>query len=301
MSDPVTNVEIEDVLSSIRRLVSEGDKPRAAAPARAQTPAPTPEKLVLTPALRVDEPTMDEVDGTQGAGEDIAQDDFLVLSESPVAEVEADAEAEEVEPSPSDRADLEATIAELEAAVTAQPDEWEPDGSEVEYKPNWDRTLFQAVEEAVADATTQEVGTTLSAAMGRPSHDPDRDAWASKRVKEPKPDVEQAEAEVVQDLAEQPMPQEASEVATPTSADDASVAFRHLNREVVDPHNDLVGGAAPSDNEQTVTIEDDALRQMVLDIVRQELNGKLGERITRNVRKLVRREIMRVLNAQDLD
>jgi len=35
---------------------------------------------------------------------------------------------------------------------------------------------------------------------------------------------------------------------------------------------------------------------MVRDIVRQELQGSLGERITRNVRKLVRREIQRSIS-----
>ena len=38
------------------------------------------------------------------------------------------------------------------------------------------------------------------------------------------------------------------------------------------------------------------LRDMVHDIVRQELQGVLGERITRNVRKLVRREIQRAFS-----
>jgi hypothetical protein len=34
----------------------------------------------------------------------------------------------------------------------------------------------------------------------------------------------------------------------------------------------------------------------VRDIVRQELQGSLGERVTRNVRKLVRREIQRSIS-----
>ena len=72
MSDPVTNVEIEDVLSSIRRLVSESGGAQAEvreaskvfenkAPkpeTGAETPAEKPavlDKLVLTPSLRVAE------------------------------------------------------------------------------------------------------------------------------------------------------------------------------------------------------------------------------------------------------
>lgn len=43
---------------------------------------------------------------------------------------------------------------------------------------------------------------------------------------------------------------------------------------------------------------DDALRALIRDVLRQELEGDLGERITRNLRKLVRREVFRVLAAQ---
>lgn len=44
----------------------------------------------------------------------------------------------------------------------------------------------------------------------------------------------------------------------------------------------------------------DTLRDMVAEIVRDELRGTLGERITRNLRGLVRREIERVLIAEGL-
>ncbi len=48
-------------------------------------------------------------------------------------------------------------------------------------------------------------------------------------------------------------------------------------------------------------LDEDMLRELVGQIVRQELQGALGERITRNVRKLVRREIHRAMTTQDLD
>src|SRR6056297_3364716 len=51
MSDPVTNVEIEDVLESIRRLVAAGEP---AGPVPSQRAPHRPDRLVLTPALRVD-------------------------------------------------------------------------------------------------------------------------------------------------------------------------------------------------------------------------------------------------------
>ncbi|UWQ76046.1 hypothetical protein [Leisingera sp. M658] len=47
-------------------------------------------------------------------------------------------------------------------------------------------------------------------------------------------------------------------------------------------------------------LDEDSLRDLVASIVREELQGPLGERITRNVRKLVRREIHRALAAHDL-
>jgi hypothetical protein len=52
---------------------------------------------------------------------------------------------------------------------------------------------------------------------------------------------------------------------------------------------------------ETAVLDEDMLRDLVAEIVRQELQGELGERITRNVRKLVRREIHRALTAQLFD
>jgi hypothetical protein len=46
-------------------------------------------------------------------------------------------------------------------------------------------------------------------------------------------------------------------------------------------------------------IDTETLRELVTEIIRQELQGPLGERITRNVRKLVRREINRALDIED--
>lgn len=47
--------------------------------------------------------------------------------------------------------------------------------------------------------------------------------------------------------------------------------------------------------------KDEALRGLISEIVRQELSGALGERITRNVRKLVRRELRQMLSSGDFD
>ena len=48
-----------------------------------------------------------------------------------------------------------------------------------------------------------------------------------------------------------------------------------------------------------IEIDEHMLRDIVSEIVRSELQGELGERITRNVRKLVRREIHRAIMTRD--
>jgi cell pole-organizing protein PopZ len=54
-------------------------------------------------------------------------------------------------------------------------------------------------------------------------------------------------------------------------------------------------GAGPS---LPMTMDDAAMQEMVAQIVRDELQGKLGERITLAVRKLVRNEIARAMDEQ---
>ena len=48
-------------------------------------------------------------------------------------------------------------------------------------------------------------------------------------------------------------------------------------------------------------LDEEDLRPIVARLIREELQGELGEQITRNVRKLVRREILRALAARDAE
>lgn len=55
----------------------------------------------------------------------------------------------------------------------------------------------------------------------------------------------------------------------------------------------------PATEEQTAPFQDEvALRALVSEIIREELQGELGNRITRNVRKLVRQEIETAMKAR---
>lgn len=67
-----------------------------------------------------------------------------------------------------------------------------------------------------------------------------------------------------------------------------------------DTPRDLPDAPADTALENTV-VDEEFLRDIVSEIVRQELQGELGERITRNVRKLVRREIHRAMASRDFD
>ncbi|OIQ25807.1 MAG: hypothetical protein BM562_16835 [Alphaproteobacteria bacterium MedPE-SWcel] len=89
------------------------------------------------------------------------------------------------------------------------------------------------------------------------------------------------------------------------SAGDGSAATATEDDRTLENAQALAQGAAEDVALEALDAEDgfldeDSLRDLVADIVREELQGPLGERITRNVRKLVRREIQRALAAQDL-
>jgi hypothetical protein len=230
MSDPVTNVDIEDVLASIRRLVSgEGD-------------ATQKDVFAAEPVV-----TNDDLHKPDDPADDLPEFETETETESEAGtgfETEAGSAAE---------AEAEAETASDEAATTdaaASPDRtvpssemWEPDGDD---------------EDAFADAS-----------------DTPRLEWRDA-------DPEFASEAVSFDPDEMAADDLASEsFARSWDADDEA-------------------DAAPFELDEAV-LDEAALRDLVAEIVREELMGTLGERITRNVRKLVRREIHRALTSQDFD
>ncbi len=271
MSNPLTNVDIEDVLSSIRRLVSEGDRTVAPRPAEAvrEVASPTPGRFVLTPALRVVAPAADAGD-TETVSADVAPADPapLILTNN------------------RNLSNLEATIAELEAAVTWQNNEFEPDGSEV------------AATQQRTDAPSDLRRRVVDDAEIADAENAETDSANAESADAENADAENADAEVAEiENADAP-------VAMP------NLMFHHKTYDDTDDdhHDDLMDGddddaaddlTAYLDDDST--IDESALRDMVAQIVRAELQGELGERITRNVRKLVRREIYRVINSQEFE
>ncbi|MCC6305587.1 MAG: hypothetical protein IT545_10385 [Rhodobacteraceae bacterium] len=224
MSDPLTRAEIEDVLSSIRRLVSEEGR-------EARPKGAAGERLVLTPAQRIPAPP-DAVAALRAAARRLAPPAGAPEAGPPAGAAGRPAEAEGAR-APT----LEQAIAELEAAVAAAQGEWEPDGSEP--------AAFPAAPAPPAAPALPAV--TAPAAGEHPAPAADN----IHRLAAPPP-----------------------RAAAPAPAD-----------------------PPPSPGE----FDADALRDLVAEIVREELQGALGERITRNVRKLVRAEIARALAGRQFD
>ena len=308
MSDPVTNAEVEDVLSSIRRLVSEDKRPL-----QAQKAAPANDRLVLTPALRVAEVHDDDVssDVEEIVHESVAtscEQDEETLFDDPAHDYEADpynfadeddddgeglealdldgleierddhddpqdqvesAELKAGDAGSTKAATLNAKIEALETAIGNIADTWEPDepGSD-----EYSGTIAPAM--AWEDDVDQD-------AMGAPLDDDDEheDEHNEDHGKDSASEAAAKHA-APPDFAPEPQPEIKSERPSQRDmADEDTFAFA-------------------SDDQ---LIDEEALRDLVSDIVRAELQGALGERITRNVRKLVRREIHRALTAQELE
>lgn len=109
MSDPVTNVDVEDVLSSIRRLVSEEPVQRRALEAKKT------DRFVLTPALRV---AVDHDEQAQQGDEAAAE-----AEEAPAPLSDADAPQDDADDQPSEQAEA---AAQTPAETTANDDAEEP-------------------------------------------------------------------------------------------------------------------------------------------------------------------------------
>jgi hypothetical protein len=304
MSDPMTNRDIEDVLSSIRRLVSQAPEPSATTgqtASEATAPvSPAQEMLVLTPAQRVEAPQ------TPGSQSEAAPLPPPADPPAPPAVQESGVSGPGM--NASDRASLERTIAELEAAVSVYEEEWEPDGSEAVPLGGAEPAAEAPVpgDGAASDLTPTARDDDLAETVA------DGPAFADPvdGVAQPPADRtnEDGFADAVASVADnvrpfQPPAGARPHGATPGVSDfrlraapeqqDASPAFL--------PGPDRPETAEGSSDEAEAVLDEDALRDLISQIVREELKGELGERITRNVRKLVRAEIARALASRDLD
>jgi hypothetical protein len=294
MSDPVENVEVEDVMSSIRRLVSEDNRPSM------KTVIPvtlSADCLVLTPALRVQD--------------DQDKDDAVV---KPTIEAWSgfgagpeDQDANLFERSGND-SDATSFLNEQQCAEAVQDHDEQPQDEthEVSEVPAAESFVLKAVvnhAEPEMDAPFAEVvDADISDHEAEATFFPDQSESLTSKIVS-------LEA-VIGKTDDQLEPDETG------SSDYSGKETRSMKWDDVGSDSDAYGGEG--DNAETdeadvepqqaafsqsadELLDEDALRYIVSEIVREELQGALGERITRNVRKLVRREIHRALAAQELE
>lgn len=294
MAGPLTSEEIEDVVSSVRRLVSNEQSSRRLSRDLGA------ERLLLTPSLRV-------VSETSPLAP-------LVL-ESPVVEAPA---APEAEPVVDDAVDLieaewedelwvapeaaslgEVALAAEEAEVLLPPAEEMPESlaPEPEDLPEegWTDQAEPWVEDEPAPFVplrrrAETLAAKLAAGLDSLAAQPVVTPVAEEPAPAPTRDVDPA---LYEDLGDG-HPAEADPVveaqAAPPEAESIHGATQRMPTEILD-----------ADGTPLAVLDEAALQDIVRQMIREELAGPLGERITRNVRKLVRAEINRALVARDLD
>lgn len=323
MSDPLKSADIEDVLSSIRRLVSEDSRLKPES-----SPRPEADRLVLTPALRVPDSRSGIFQGEDDPEE--TQDMSVADQDDPVEQPDLPPEHEPQltdDLDAGDMSDLDDDTAGMEApAAVGQPQEAAAENDVADTGDvNPEEEQVEAAQQAIDDIVEQAVRDATAEALGveEPAAEEDTLEWEDHEADSPAQEPEQTEVE-----AEADQPAAGPEATDPAPAERAM--FRHrpedgaaqATAEDKDWNGTLYEAAAragadvaaqqetgPDDQAGSfdflggddAVLDEEALRELVADIVRQELQGALGERITRNVRKLVRREIHRALSAQDFD
>lgn len=321
MSEPLTSHEIEDVLSSIRRLVSEDLRPaRAAAPAapevKAAVAAPEVDKLLLTPALRVVQEKAPEAEAPAAADaaswpepETAGLADLSAAGAAPVPDIAYEAGPAEAAPPPI-------------AAFSPPQEVYDDAGMEDAAPP----PAFMGGEDEIIWASAGEVedATAMVEDLVEPPADPapPRGHWTAQDLPGSVDWVQEetawAETDPLRFVAHPRKPDPAVEPvalvepATPAEpeqagADIAEVAMPPEPEPEAQP-DDLGLGETAEDTAaqglfdgEELRLDEEKLREIVRDIIREELAGTLGERITRNVRKLVRVEINRALAAREFE
>jgi len=311
MSDPVTNVEIEDVLSSIRKLVSADDRSSKEADTSDEARI---DKLVLTPSLRVDTTSVSP-DETVAPGESTDEREGNASSEC--AEMSDDAEAPVAE-SPDDPSDDTTEVLSDDPVQSDTPgehdvmdDAWEDDEPVHAAEDLLPEPGSEEEDDQGADADQVALTSSRAAVFEKAAAAQDDDAWEQEEATDEAP-PEMSEATVAWEDSDviathDDMPSdvhaasedEGLEPFTPEEDDVAEAEIYADDAET--PTGNAFHGDADVLGDDEAVLDEEALRDLVAEIVRQELQGALGERITRNVRKLVRREIQRALAAQELE
>lgn len=302
MSGSMNSNDIEDFVSSVRRLVSVDARPRT------MSRDPGQDRLVLTPALRVVADEADDVAplilSVPVKDEDPAPlDPVALLDEGSLSDTTQTFEAEweeelwsEPEPPLSELA-LGAEEAEL---VTETPRFQHFRERKPEPEPEIARDP-----EPLSEPLTSEAEPLLSElAPVIEEAEAVAEAAATHQRAEAVADALEDEApwaEIGDDwLESDPKPSAPTQATVTESLVDRAAADMQANRP------DVLKLSAEDmlidvDGNPLTVLDEAALQEIIRQLIREELKGVLGERITQSVRKLVRAEINRALLTQDME
>jgi hypothetical protein len=317
MSELMTSGEIEDVLTSIRRLVSEDLRPT---PMAVVTPAVEPgtppaaqivsrmvvsDKLILTPALRVVSSRLDSAAQSR-VGPQVRPSATRPTSLEPATsapEAAQPAVAEPVRAAPN----LPLPRLHLEAAQSV------PAAGQAALRPKAPLVAPDLVA-TLAQAVDQQAALDWESEAGEPAADTEalnwenfvfvrrsmQDMWSARDGAAAKPEPADKPETAAQP---EPVPEPASVAEDWADAAEAEVLADLRDQDKAEARaEDSAAEVIPGyDQQEDDIFSEQVLRELVRDLIREELQGGLGERITRNIRKLVRAEIARSLAVHDLD
>ncbi len=279
-------MDIEDVLSSIRRLLTEDARfaPDGELAAEVGNDGEL-DRLVLGPALRVPE---DEI----ATGADVPGPDVSGLSvDNPRTEgtpLYDPADTAEDEPASMLGRMVEEELGQVFGNLSADTDD-----TRIEVSEEGGDTEFADATGVRADDSFAQKISALEAVI---SQQTPRSGWQGDL-----PESEGANAGYVAENVtqlhwepEQVLHDDTPQPKAPERVDPAALAGPYT----VPPEAQSLRPAQQTQGTPD-TLDAEALRPLVAALLREELQGPLGERITRNVRKLVRREIQRVLMSQE--
>lgn len=324
MSETGRKMDVEDVLSSIRRLVSEESRtgsdaqsagaktPNTGAQLLQQSNEVERDKLVLTPSLRIPEtdtpaPAAAELEQRIADIESLVMAEAVEDAQSELAQNVDVQDIEEITPRPED---TPADFAEMVEEVTDQISE--------EVTADATSEMMSALHLSMKDFARSEPPLTANLS-GAPSFDEeeatdleDTLSTEAETVSEDLSFPSDSPFEApIEDVPAQPDFMQAvedeivePEVEAPRVRD--TIVDREPPLTAPQPERGASAGMSmftePMDyTEEDSFVDEETLREMVSDMVRSELQGELGDRITRNVRKLVRREIHRALASRDFE
>jgi hypothetical protein len=327
MSDPVSKVEdVEDVLSSIRRLVSETSataSSRGSGGGEDMPDRPVADALILTSSHRVNAPK-DEVETSAMPGQDDAKPNVTDLGMLRAA-VSGDTASEQDGVDADDEISTDLPDASEGTSTTwaarAEDDYYEDEVEDISPAEMVDvlgSSDADIEEDLAASHVVEEMSAEDDFVIAEQTIEPD-DISASDMSVEDAPDVTpmtatpERPASLVEEMGVATMMRRGSD-ATPQDAtseeieeiedaefEDQGFASDNVADDTLDGDDEDLNILADFSDDVPSAIDEEMLRDIVTEIVREELGGELGERITRNVRKLVRREIHRAMLTREFE